>query len=69
MDNLHTVVWFLTNNSSNLSKWLNSSVWFIDGTLIGIITPGQSGPESNANEEILHILQNSRTRASPSDSV
>ena len=30
-------------------------------------TPGQSGPESNSSEEVLHISQNSRNRASPSD--
>ena len=30
-------------------------------------TPSQSWPVSNNNEEVLHILQNSRTGASPSD--
>ena len=29
---------------------------------------GQSGTESNANKNILHILQNSKIGASPSDS-
>ena len=36
-------------------------------TLRGTTTPGQSGPESNGNEGILHILQNSRTGTSLSD--
>ena len=36
-------------------KWLNSSVWPIDGTLTGTITPSQSGPGSNGNEELLRI--------------
>ena len=30
---------------------------------------GQSGPESNSNEEVLHTPQNSRTGASPSDAI
>ena len=29
--------------------------WLIDGTLSGITTLGQSGPGSNANEEVLYI--------------
>ena len=34
-------------------KKLNTSIWSIDGTLTGITSPGQSGPENNGNEEIL----------------
>ena len=45
----------------------NSSVWPIDRTLSGATTPGQSGPGSNGNEEILRILQNCVTETSPSD--
>ena len=29
------------------SKWLNSSIWAIDGPLTSTTTPGQSEPESN----------------------
>ena len=43
--------------------------WSIDRTLIGTTTPCQSGPGSNADEGLLHILQNSKTGASPSDEV
>ena len=41
----------------------NNSIWLIDGTLTGATTPGQSGPASNDNEGVLHILQSSRTGA------
>ena len=50
-----------------LSKWLNSSIWPIDGTLTGITNPDQSGPESNGNEAVIHILQT--PSASPSGAV
>ena len=33
------------------------------------MTQGQSGPESNGNEEVLHTPQISKTGASPSDTV
>ena len=47
---------------------LNSSVWPIDRTLSGAITPGLNGPRSNCNIGVLPILQNSSiTGASPSD--
>ena len=37
-------------------------------TLLGATTPGQSGPESDGNKEVLCIPQNSSiTEASPSD--
>ena len=46
----------------------NSSTWPIDRTLSGAITPGQSGPGSNANEGVFCIPQSSSTTgASPSD--
>ena len=38
---------------------LFSSIWPIDRTLSGATTPGQSGPGSNGNEEVLRISQNS----------
>ena len=45
-----------------------SFIWPIDKTLLGATTPGQSGPGSNGNEEVLHIPQSfSITKTSPSD--
>ena len=37
----------------------------INKTLKGTPNPGQSGPESNGNEEVLHIPQSSKTEPSP----
>ena len=34
---------------------LFSSIWLIDKTLSGATTPGQSGPRSDGNEEVLRI--------------
>ena len=56
-------------NSFKYNKWLNSSVRSIDKTLTCTSTPGQSKPGSNSNEGVLHILQSSRTGASPSNSL
>ena len=50
-----------------LSKWLNSSIWPTDGTLMDTSNLGRRGPGSNGNEEIQYIPQNSRTGTSPSD--
>ena len=36
-----------------------SSIWPIDRTLSGTTTPGQSGPRSDGDEEVLHILKSS----------
>ena len=45
-----------------------SSIWPRDRMLSGATTPGQSGPGSDSNEGVLHILQScSITRVSPSD--
>ena len=45
-----------------------SSIWFIDRTLSGATTPGQSGPGSDGNEGILRIPKSSSiTRALLSD--
>ena len=64
---LHIVQWFqvlLSNTNSFFSiqlnglkynKSLNSSIWPIDGTLRDITSPGQSEPESNGDEGVLHI--------------
>ena len=38
-------------------------------TLTGTSTPGQSGLRRNSNEKVLHVPQNSRTGASPSDGL
>ena len=51
------------------AEWINSSIWFIHGTLIGITTLGQNEPGSNGNEGLLLILQSSRTGESPSNSL
>ena len=33
----------------------------MDGTLTGTTTPGQSGPESNGDEGVVHISQSFKT--------
>ena len=43
-------------NGFKYNKWLNSSVWSIDGTWTGAIAPGQSGPRSNAMKEYSAFL-------------
>ena len=50
-------------------KWLNSSIWSIDGSLTITTTLGQSGPKSNSNEGILRIHQNFRTGTTLSDDL
>ena len=43
----------------------NNFIWPIDRTLSGATNPGQSGPETDGNEGIFHIVQSSSiTRAS-----
>ena len=41
----------------------------MDDTIIATTTQGQSWPVKNNKEEMLHILQNPRTLASPSDGL
>ena len=53
-------------NGFQHSKWLNSSIWFIDGISAGITTLYQSGTGSNGSKGILHIPQRSRAWDSPS---
>ena len=53
-------------NGFKYSKWLNSSIWPIDGALTGTSTAGQSELGSNGNEDVFHIPQTSKTGASPS---
>ena len=40
-------------------EWWNSSIWYIDRTLLGAATPGQSGPGGDGNERVLRITQSS----------
>ena len=35
---------------SSIEKWLNCSIWSIDGTLTSTTSVGKSGPRSNGNE-------------------
>ena len=56
-------------NGFKSSKWLNSSIWPIDGTLTGATSPDQSETRSNSNEGVLCTCQSSRTRVSPSNAV
>ena len=44
-------------------------IWLIDRILPGVTTLGHTGPGSNTNEEVLSILQSSKTGASPSDGL
>ena len=55
------------NISFKYSKWLNISIWPINGALTGTTTLDLSGPGSNDNVEVLHIPQSSRTGGAPSD--
>ena len=45
------------------------SIWPIDRTISGATTPGQSRPESNGNERVLHIPQISKAGVMPSDDL
>ena len=56
-------------NGFKYSKWLNGSICSTHGTPKGTTTLSQSEPGSNENEEVLHIPQSSRTRASSSDGL
>ena len=48
---------------------LNSSIWPTDQTLSGATIPGPSGPGSDGNEGLLHVLQSSRDWASLPDGL
>ena len=54
---------------SNMNNFLNRSIWPINESLTGTTNLGPSGPGSNSSEGVLHILQISRTGASPLDVV
>ena len=57
---LYSIKYSNTNN-------FKTSIWPIDGTLTGITTPGQSGPENDRNERMLYTPKSSRTGASLPD--
>ena len=46
-----------------------NSILLIDGILKSAKTLARGGPGSDGNEELLRILQTSRTESSPSDVV
>ena len=48
---------------------MNSSIWHIDGTLIGTFNPGPNGAGSNSNNSVLCISESSWTGASLSDGL
>ena len=50
-------------NDFKYRKWLNISIWPINGTLTGTNTLCQSGPGSNGKEGVLHIPQSFRIGA------
>ena len=50
-----------------LSKWIHVHDWLILTVLTGTTTPGQDGPGTNGNEEVLPIPPD--RGASPSDAV
>ena len=54
---------------SHLFEHIICFIWPIDRTLSGTTTPSQSGPGSNGNEGVLHVLQISKAGASPSDGL
>ena len=54
-------------NSFNYTKWLNISIWPINGTRTGANTPGQNEAGSNCNERVRYIPQSSKTETSPTD--
>ena len=45
------------------SEWLNSSIFPVDGILVGTTTPVQSGTRSNGNERVIHVPKSFRTGA------
>ena len=54
-------------NGFKYRKRLNISIWSINETLTGTTNPSE--PDSDYDEEVLHIPQSSKTRALPSDSL
>ena len=52
---------FLFFLSGRMRIILNRSIWPIQGTLTSTNVPGQSGPGSNGNEEVIHTSEIPRT--------
>ena len=62
-NNVYRAVWFqiiVVIIIIILNKWLNGSIWPIDGTLTGTTTPNQSETESSHNEGINYIPQTAK---------
>ena len=72
---LNNLRWFTCNKTQpnqtkpNLSKWSDSFICTKDWNLTGTTKPGQSGPESNANEGVIDTTQRSGTWATPSNAI
>ena len=62
-------VWYAIEENQTIRKWLSSSIWLIDGTLTSTTYTCLGWLGSNDNQGVLHILETSRTGASPSDAV
>ena len=68
---LRTVKWFQAlpnyshNSTSVICLSIVCSIWPIDKTLSAAPTLGQSGPGSNGNEEVLHIIRIFKAGTSP----
>ena len=52
-----------------MNQSYNIHIRRIDGILTGSTVHSRSGPESNGNQNVLHIPQISRTMVSPPDSL
>ena len=62
-------IYICHNLTSDICWHTVGSIWPIDRTLLHGTTPGQSWPESNDNEGLLHISQMPMALASPSDGL
>ena len=67
MIQFNTIIFCKALNVFKHNKWLNTSIWRIDGTLTGTTTLDQSVPSSNENKTLLHILQRPWSGAFSSD--
>ena len=70
-DNLvwHQSFIYVKLNCFKCSKWSNSFIWPIDGTLTGCATVNKIGPYSNGNEKLLYASQSPRTGALSSNTI
>ena len=67
---LYLLYCYISNNLTSVI-YLHTvcSIWHIDRTLSGVITPGSDWPETNGNEGVLHIPEISKAGASLSDGL